>query len=359
MLQPFLLRGPLGHISWRQRCAERCAQRTPTPRDGLSLPPGLLPGGGSHPPKQSQTVPSLEGGPKTTLSGLPHTRGGGSASAWPASQWGCPGVPGCRGPGLAGGAVEEDAVLCVATGSALPPGPLGPARPASLPRRRQSPRLWPPQASAAALSPACCARGPDPEGPLVPCRGAPPPAAWPAWRCSWVRRGRVQPTLLPWVRQMGFKETPSPSTFCSSPTPASFSGCWPVVPRPPQPLLESSASADGRGLPLGPESPPVWFQWVLEGSRLRGRSSRRAATARPSPRTWAERRPLLQPPSCRPRGGAETVPSPPPPVLKRVNFFKPHLLSYCLFSGSSSNFRYPPQIWLGSPVIPERSAIHL
>lgn len=153
---------------------------------------------------------------------------------------------------------------------------------------------------------------------------------------------------------MGFKGAPSPSTFCSSATPSSFPGCRPVVPGPPQPLLESSASADGRGLPLGPESPPVRFQWVLEGSRLRGRNSRRAATARPSPRTWAER-----PPSCRPRGGAEIVPSPPPPLLKRVNFFKPHLLSYCLFSGSSSNFRYPPQMWLGSPVIPERSAIHL
>lgn len=71
--------------------------------------------------------------------------------------------------------------------------------------------------------------------------------------------------------------------------------------------------------------------------------------------------------SLEPRGGAEpgalshtaSLAPHPRPLVKAVNFFKPHLLSYCLFSGSSSNFRYPPQIWLGSPVIPERSAIHL
>lgn len=240
--------GPSGsHRVAAEVCRALCAKDA-HPAGWPEPPTGTAAGRWVPPAEAKPDCPKPGGGPKTTLSGLPRTRGGGSVSAWPASRWGCPGVPGCRGPRLAGGAVEEDAMLCVATGSALPPGPLGPARPASLPRRWQSPRLWPPQASAAALSPARCARGPDPEGPLVPCRGAPPPPRLRGrpGRCSWVRRGRVQPTLLPWVRQMGFKGTPSPSTFCSSPTPASFPGRRPVIPRPPQPLLESSASADGR-----------------------------------------------------------------------------------------------------------------
>lgn len=81
-----------------------------------------------------------------------------------------------------------------------------------------------------------------------------------------------------------------------------------------------------------------------------------AGVSPPSPGSLAAGRP-----EGRGRAAARNKPlSPPPPSpVKRVNFFKPHLLSYCLFSGSSSNFRCPPQIRRGSPVIPERSAIHL
>lgn len=102
--------------------------------------------------------------------------------------------------------------------------------------------------------------------------------------------------------------------------------------------------------------------WVLRGAWPAGRPLSHPSVSR----TGAAHGNLAAWPGCHRKGrgrasGLSTteIIRSPPPAVKPVNFFKPHLLSYCLFSGRSSNFRYPPQIWCGSPVIPERSAIHL
>lgn len=162
---------------------------------------------------------------------------------------------------------------------------------------------------------------------------------------------------------VSYEETEARGGFSLASSPSKSSRSW----------AANRAPGSGTGLRSHcPRARPVRESWPRGAGHTGGKSPRGlAAGPCPSlplglcPQAGVPQRLLAAQPQGTQRGGAEPRPrnkslSPRPlPSAKRVNFFKLHLLSYCLFSGSSSNFRCPPQIRRGSPVIPERSAIHL